>query len=127
MKLYRREILRTAAGAAAAVIAAASSYPIQFLRTASAQIVPRGSLLQAAKAAGISGPPISVKQLARDFGMVPPISVKDLFVRIILAQTASCAVCNDGSCQCGPRTKTGDQLCVGHNGVDLTLGCSRTP
>jgi hypothetical protein len=125
MRVCRREILKTAVGAA--VIAAAASHPVQFLRTADAQIVPGGSLLQAAKAAGIASPSISVKQLARDFGMVPPISVKGLIVQLRLAQTASCAACNDGTCQCGPRTKTGDQLCAGHRGVDPTLGCSTTP
>jgi molybdenum cofactor biosynthesis enzyme len=124
MRVCRREILKTAVGAA---VIAAASYPIQFLRTAHAQIVPGGSLLQAAKAAGIASPSINVKQLARDVGMVPPISVKGLIVQLRLAQTASCAVCNDGSCQCGPRTKTGDQLCAGHKGVDPTLGCNQTP
>ena len=33
----------------------------------------------------------------------------------------NCAVCNDGSCQCGYNTRAG--LCANHNGVNPTLGC----
>jgi len=33
----------------------------------------------------------------------------------------TCAVCNNGSCQCGSQTQS--QLCANHGGVDPTLGC----
>jgi hypothetical protein len=33
----------------------------------------------------------------------------------------TCAVCKNGSCQCGSQTQS--QLCANHGGVDPTLGC----
>jgi len=33
----------------------------------------------------------------------------------------TCAVCNNGSCQCG--SQTGSQLCANRGGVNRTLGC----
>ena len=33
----------------------------------------------------------------------------------------TCAVCNNGSCQCGSQTQS--QLCASHGGVDPALGC----
>ncbi len=33
----------------------------------------------------------------------------------------TCAVCNNGSCQCGSQTQS--QLCANHGGIDPTLGC----
>ncbi|MHC2585437.1 hypothetical protein [Bradyrhizobium diazoefficiens] len=37
----------------------------------------------------------------------------------------TCAVCNNGTCQCGSQTP--GQLCVNHGGVDPTLGCVQQP
>jgi hypothetical protein len=33
----------------------------------------------------------------------------------------TCAFCNDGTCQCGSRTD--EELCASHSGVDPELGC----
>lgn len=35
----------------------------------------------------------------------------------------TCAVCNDGTCQCG--SQTGLQLCASHRGVNPSLGCTQ--
>jgi hypothetical protein len=43
-----------------------------------------------------------------------------------LAPVSSCALCNDGSCQCGNGTAA--QVCAGHNGVNSSnLGCQQQP